>query len=149
MRHVRDATCSYPPRTTIHTTSDNTATLALRLNRMTTPTLLSPSQKRRSIDHEDQDELSRSTPEFQLNGSLNSPSSCHLAGLGIHYQLNSSNILKISEQNHSSGAYDEGRSASYIMAEDVSSTSRHSTPAGTVFQLIDHLAQSFTHFSNS
>lgn len=142
MRHVRDATRSYARRTTIHgtTASADTATLALRLNQLTTPTLLSPSQTRRHTDYEDNDELSRSTPEFQPNGFFKSPSRYFLAGLGIHYGLDSSDILQISDETYSSGACD---------GQDVMGASRRSTPAGTVFQLRDHTAKKFPCMTDS
>ncbi|KAG0705427.1 hypothetical protein DFH29DRAFT_906451 [Suillus ampliporus] len=139
MRHMRDATRSYVPGTTIHTTFDNTATLALRLNQMTTPTLFSPSNTR-YIDHEDSNELSWSTPEFQSNGFLQSPSRCLLAGLGIHYELDSRNIMQ-TRKNHS---YYERQSPSSILADDVNNASNHSTPAGAAFQLTDHTAESLS-----
>ncbi|KAG1753801.1 uncharacterized protein EDB91DRAFT_1215221 [Suillus paluster] len=140
MRHIRDATRSYAPRTTIHTTSDNTATLALRLHQMTTPTLLSPSNTR-YIYRERRNEL---TPEFQSNGFLKSPSRFLLAGLGIHYELDSSDI--VGEAIHS---YDEPQGVSYIQADDISSALHHSTPAGTAYQLTDRTAKHLTRLSDS
>jgi hypothetical protein len=147
MRHIRDATRSYGRRTTIHMASTDTTTLALRLDRVTTPTLLSPSQTRPHAHQEDNNE--RSPPEFQSNGFLNSPSRYFLAGLGIHYdsELDSSDVLHNNEKNHLSSIYDRGHSASYI--QDVKNAPRYSTPAGTVFQLRDHAAKSFTCMSGS
>ncbi|KAG1755944.1 hypothetical protein EDB19DRAFT_1663804 [Suillus lakei] len=146
MRHARDATCSYAPGTTIHMTSDNTATLALRLNQMTTtPTLFSPSNTR-CVDHEDQNELSRSFPDFQSSRFLKSPSRCLLAGLGIHYQLDSSNFMQIGEGHH---LYDEGQGISYMQAGDISGARSHSTPPGVAFQLTDYTAESLSRSSES
>ena len=138
MRHVRDATHSYARRTTTHHDMAPAATLALRLNRLATPTLLSPSQTRRHTGYEDNGELSS---VFQSNGFLESPSRYFLAGLGIHYELDSSDILQFSENNHSSGTYDGG---CYI--QDVKNAS---APAGTVFRPRDHATKYFTCASDS
>ncbi|KAG2152927.1 hypothetical protein DEU56DRAFT_879748 [Suillus clintonianus] len=145
MRHVRDATRSYAPGTTIHMTSDNSATLASRLNRMATPTFFSPSATQ-YIDYGDHIELSRSSPESQSNGFLKSPSRCLLAGLGIHYRLDSGNTMEIGERHY---LYDDGQTASYMQADNFSSSSNHSTPPGSAFQLIDHTAESLGRLSES
>lgn len=137
-----DATRSYARRTTIHKASaDSTAVLASRLNQITTPTLLSPSQTRLYTDHEGNSELSRSTPEFQSNKFLKSPSRYFLAGLGVHYDLDSSDTPQIRDKSHSSCVCDGGNSISYI--QDINDASRHSTPSCTLFQLGEH-AGSFT-----
>jgi hypothetical protein len=117
-------------------TSDNTTTLALRLNRMTTPTLLSPSNTR-YINHENCSELSRLSPDSQSDGFLKSPSRCLLAGLGIHYQFDSSNFMQFGERRYS---YDEGQNASYLQADDIGSTANHSNPLRAAFQLTDYTA---------
>lgn len=142
MRHLRDATCSYAPTTTIHMTSDNTTTLALRLNRMTTPTLFSSSNMR----YEDHSELSRLSSDSQYNGLLKSPSRRLLAGLGIHYQIDSSNFMQIAEGHY---LYGEGQSASYMGADDISSTPNNSTPPCAAFQLTDHTAGILSHLNES
>ena len=136
-----DATRRYTQRTTIHKASADTAMLASPLDQMTTPTLLSPSQTRRYTDNEGNNELSRSTPEFQSNNFLKSPSRYFLAGLGIHYDLDSSDTPQIRDKSHSSCVYDGGYSTSCI--QDIKSASRHSTPSCTLFQLREH-ASSFT-----
>ncbi|KAG1892720.1 hypothetical protein F4604DRAFT_1701247 [Suillus subluteus] len=145
MRHLRDATCSYAPGTTIHMTSDNTTTLALRLNRMTTPTLFSPSNTR-YVDHEDHNELLSLSPDSQSNGFLKSPSRCLLAGLGIHYQFDSSNFMQIGERRC---LYDEGQSASYMRADGLSSAQNHSNPPHAAFQLTDHTAEILSRLNES
>lgn len=126
-------------------TSDNTATLALRLNQMTTPTLFSPSSTR-YVDHEDSNELSSLSPDFQSNGFLKSPSRCLLAGLGIHYQLDSSNLMQIAERHY---PYDEVQSASCIRADDINTSQNHSNPLCAAFQLTDHTAESLSCLNKS
>lgn len=145
MRHIRDATRSYAPGTTIHMTSDHTTTLALRLNRMTTPTLFSPSNTR-YVDYEDHTEISRLSPDSQSNGFLKSPSRYLLAGLGIHYQSDSSNFMQIGERHN---LYNEGQSTSYMRADDMNSVPNHSNPPRAAFQLTDHTAEIFSRFKES
>lgn len=127
-------------------TSDNhTTTLALRLNRMTTPTLFSPSHTR-YVDHEDHNELLSLSPDSQSNGFLKSPSRCLLAGLGIHYQFDSSNFMQYGERPC---LYDEGQSASYMRADDISSAQNHSNHPRAAFQLTDHTAEILSHLNES
>lgn len=126
-------------------TSDHTTTLALRLNRMTTPTLFSPSNTR-YVDYEDHTEISRLSPDSQSNGFLKSPSRYLLAGLGIHYQSDSSNFMQIGERHN---LYDEGQSTSYMRADDMNSVPNHSNPPRAAFQLTDHTAEIFSRFKES
>ncbi|KAG2077656.1 hypothetical protein BDR04DRAFT_1066638 [Suillus decipiens] len=147
MRHRRNPTCSYGPGTTIHMTSDNTTTPALPSNQMITPTLFSSNE--RYIYDEDHSEPSRLSSDSQSNGFLNSPSRC-FAGLGIHYQFDSSNFMQIGDGHYSYEGhysydeghyyYDEEQIASYMLADEISSAPNHSNPSRVAFQLTDHTA---------
>lgn len=141
MRHRRDATCSYASRTTIHMTSNNTTTLALP---MITPTLFSSNTQ--YIYDEDHSEPSRLSSDFQSNGFLSSPSRC-FAGLGIHYQFDSSNFMQIGEGHYS---YDEGQIASYMLADEISIAPNHPNPSSRVaFQLTDHTTDILSRLNES